>query len=88
MPIAPTREQYLAIESQRWSALRDRAFTVALSGAELEILCSALQLVNSVEAPRLFQSPPGMPPAPELAELRQLVTMRGELHRKLTGLAG
>jgi hypothetical protein len=93
MPIAPTREQYLAVESERWSPHRDRSFTVELTGADLEVLCGALQLVNDFEAPRLFQFPPGGPASdpnwqltPELVELRKLVIRRGELYKKLTAM--
>jgi hypothetical protein len=93
MPIMPTREQFLALESERWSPHRSRSFTVGLTGADLEVLCSALQLINHVEAPRLFQPPPGTSGidgnwqfTPELVELRELVTRRGELHKKLTAM--
>ena len=91
--VAPTRDQYLAMESQRWSAHRDRAFTVELTGADLEILCGAMQLINSVEGERLFQFPPGGPGdgswqfTPELVELRRLLTLRGGLLKKLIALA-
>jgi hypothetical protein len=95
MPTAPTRDQFLTMESERWMSHRDRTFTVALTGADLEVLCGALQLINSVEAPRLFQLPPGgtatdpdWQSSPELVELRQLVTRRGELHKRLAGIIG
>jgi hypothetical protein len=92
MPTAPTRDQFLTTESERWAPHRDRTFRVELTGADLEILCGALQLINSVEAPRLFQLPPGpatdpnWQSSPELVELRKLVTRRGELHKRLTGI--